>query len=265
MTAGFAALLTDFGVQDHYVGVMKAVILSAAPGTQIIDLTHQIPPQDIRSGAFELRAAYSYFPLGTVFVCVVDPGVGSSRRILCAEVGRWLFLAPDNGLLSWTLEREPARGLWDISKAVLGGPVSQTFHGRDIFAPVAARLLNGEAPSSLGASVSDPQKLPFPKVQKLGNQWKGEVLAADIYGNLVTNFRSDEIAPLAKTSTVWFEWASQKATLRGLASSYSSVEPGKLLAIGGSSEFVEIAVREGSAVGQTGLKPGDPLNAVFRT
>ncbi len=259
------ALLTDFGLADHYVGSMKAVILSHAPDASILDLTHNIPPQDVRTAAFQLRASYRVHPAGTLFVCTVDPGVGSERKLIYAEAGSWRFLAPDNGLLSWVFAETPPTLVLDVSKSRGDAAVSRTFHGRDILAPAAGRLLNGEAPSAIGTPVSTWQTIPVPAVQKVAGLWRGEVLAVDTYGNLITNLKSEELAPLASHSKVWFDLGGRTGAVRGLSASYASVDEGKLLAVEGSGGFIEISVRNGSAAAVTGLKAGDSVIANFRT
>lgn len=261
-----AALLTDFGTRDNYVGVMKGVLLKAAPSVQIVDITHDISAQNVRMAAFQLMTAYRSFPDGCLFISVVDPGVGSDRKVLYAEADRYRFLAPDNGLLSWVFDRARPSLVIDIPLAA--SPVtdiSRTFHGRDVFAPVAGRILNGEDPQKMGKLVKEWVTLPFPPVQRTGSQWKGEILCVDRFGNLVTNVLTEELRPLIKSSKVWFEWGdkSKPFTLRGLANSYSDVDPGKILAIGGSAGFVEISVRDGSAAEATGLKAGSSVTLNF--
>ncbi len=260
------ALLTDFGLFDHYAATMKGVILSHAPGVTFVDITHKIPAQNVRAAAYQLLASYRYHPVGTLFVCVVDPGVGSSRRLLYAEAGGWRFLAPDNGLLSWVFDQEAPSIVIDISNPPGLPPFpSRTFHGRDILAPVAGRLIQGESPSNFGGATDAWEKLPFPLVKKYGALWKIEVIAVDGFGNLVTNLRSDDVAPLAAKSKLWFELGAYPGTLRGLSDTYASVETGKLLAVQGSAGFVEISVRDGNAAELTHLGPGDEISLNFRT
>lgn len=263
--APVVALLTDFGLTDHYVGSMKAVILSHAPRASFVDLTHNVPPQDIRTAAFQLRASYRFHPAGALFLCVVDPGVGSERKLIYAEAGGWRFLAPDNGLLSWTFAETPPKRMLDISGSRGADPVSRTFHGRDILAPAAGRILKGEDPDNLGTPLSSIVTMPFPEVNKVGGLWRGEVLAIDAYGNLITNLKASEIGPLARHSKVWFDLPTRPGAVRGLSPSYAAVDEGRLLAIEGSSGFVEIAVRNGSAAAVTGLRAGDSVAANFRT
>ncbi len=264
--APVVCLLTDFGLADHYAGSVKAVLHSWVPGVQVIDLTHEIPPQDVRTAAYHLLASYRYHPPQTLFLCVVDPGVGSDRKILYAEAGGWRFIAPDNGLLSWVLNQEQLGLLLDISHpASIPPPASPTFHGRDIMAPVAGRILGGENPAQFGQPIDRYEEIPFPVVDKTGAMWSGEVLTIDRFGNLITNFKTEEIAPLANKSKLWIELRGRAETIRGISDSYSSVAPGKILAIEGSSGFIEISLRDGNAANKTGLKTGDPITLHFRT
>lgn len=259
-------LLTDFGWADPYVGVMKGVLLSLIPEARTIDLTHAVPPQNIRNGAFQLMVSTPFFPANTFFICVVDPGVGSERKIIYAEAGKQKFIGPDNGLLSWNLRRSKP----DLLVEIIRGPkadkeVSKTFHGRDIFTPVAAHILLGEPPTSFGPAMENWTELPFPQVEKAGSKWTGEILAIDGFGNLITNFQVDEVVPLAKSSKVWMKFGDSPVTIRGFAETYVSVEKGKFLAIGGSAGFLEICVRDGNAAKKTGLRERDKISLHFRT
>ncbi|OVE78235.1 hypothetical protein BVX98_00765 [bacterium F11] len=259
------ALLTDFGLRDNYVGAMKGVLLSKVSDFHLVDITHEVPPQNIRYAAYQLMTCYQNFPKGTLFLCVVDPGVGTSRPILLVEANQRIFIAPDNGLLSWVLhEIKPTRVL-DISKNYLQTNISHTFHGRDIMAPVAARVLMGENLNLLGEPVSSYVDIPFPSVQKLGSKWIGEVIAVDGFGNAISNVKTKDVIPYAENAKVWIEFDKKIPAIRGLVTSYESVEIGKLMAIGGSAGFVELSVREGSAAQQTGFKEGDKIVFQFRT
>jgi len=182
------ALLTDFGTHDAYVGVMKGVMAGICPDAQFIDLTHAIEPQNVRQGAFVLMTAFSYFPKGTIFLVVVDPGVGGQRRALAARAGDYIFVAPDNGVLSYVLRRYPYAVVNDLTSAAHQlAQVSSTFHGRDVFAPAAAYLAAGESLDRLGGRVRDPQKLPQPTLTLQADRLTGEVLHIDHYGNIVTS------------------------------------------------------------------------------
>lgn len=255
-------LLTDFGLTDHYVGTMKGVLISKLPDAQIIDINHNIPAQDIRAAAYELLVSYSYQPHGAIFVCVVDPGVGSDRPILLAHAGPWWFIAPDNGLLSWVLEIQKPTELYHIP---VPDQASHTFHGRDVMAPVAIQLAQGVAPSELGRHADHYAQLPFPVVLKHGSMWQGEVLAIDVFGNLITNVRIDEIKPYARSSKLWIEFDKNSTTIRGLSTTYSAVDVGKLCAIEGSHGYIEIAVNGGNAAASTALAIGDRVTFHFRT
>ena len=263
--AGIVALLTDFGVADHFVATLKGTILSQAPGAVFVDITHEIPPHDVAAAAYQLLASYRYQPRGTLFLCSVDGGSGQ-RRHLYVEAGGWRFLAPDNGLLSWVLDREKPTLILDITQAP-GLPLSvgKTFAGRDVLATLAGRLLKGEPPSQVGSPTPSFEKLAFPGVEKNGALWRGRVIATDHFGNVITNLRSSELVPLAVTSKIWFEFGVPKTTVRGLSETYASVQPGRLLAVEGSAGFVEISVRDGNAAQATGLKPGDDIFVYFRT
>jgi len=263
--SALCALLTDFGQNDHYVGVMKGVLLGAAPAATLVDLTHTIPAQDIRSGAFQLLVSARFFPENTLFVAIVDPGVGSDRPIIYAESGGRRFLAPDNGILSWALEMAPPKHVIAVSKALSSGSgLSRTFHGRDVFAPLAARLLNEEKPSALGSRVTEWVKIPFPSVKKTGSRWTGEVMAIDRFGNLITNITNEDLLPLTPHSKIWIDLGKKGGSVRNLSSSYSAVPKGRLLAIEGSSGFIEIAERDGSAARQTGLHVGSRIGVSFK-
>ena len=236
------ALLTDFGVEDPYAGVLKAVILSRCPCANIVDLCHGIRPQDVRQAAFALRSSAPYFPDRTLFVCVVDPGVGSSRAVLWARSRRHAFLAPDNGLLSWLGRDERLLEIRRVTNRALFLPaVSRTFHGRDVFAPVAAALAGGLAPSRLGPRTRGLLRLRPPR--------RGAVLFLDRFGNAVTNLRPTDLKGARSLEA--------SGTSFPLRTHYGAVRRGLPLALVGSSGFIELSVREG----RTGLKAGDPVYA----
>jgi S-adenosylmethionine hydrolase len=248
------ALLTDYGVVDNYVASVKATILRHAPNAKFVDITHDIPPQNVRLGAFQLMTCFETFPAGTLFLCVVDPGVGTDRKVIYAEAGSYQFVAPDNGLLSWAFSKAPPRVVMDVSG-----------EGRDIMAPFVGQLIAHEKPASLGTSLSSWTKLLFPSVKKMGSQWTGEVLAVDSFGNLITNIRTEEIEPLAASSKLWIDLGSKQNTVRGLSKTYADVAAGKLLVFGGSSGFLEISQRDGNAAIATALTTGAPIVVKFLT
>jgi hypothetical protein len=231
------ALLTDFGLADPYVGILKGVLATQAPGVPVIDVTHGVPPQDVRVGALFLDAAWPWFPEGTVFCCVVDPGVGTTRRPLVVASANRLFVGPDNGLLGLL----PAPVAREIT-APWGLPTqSSTFHGRDLFAPVAARLAMGAAFAAVGPPVADAigMVLPIPR------DGRGEVLYVDHYGNAVTSLPGDD------RGVVVFG-AHRLAVVRA----YGDAAPGDAVALTGSTGRLEIAVRDGNAAARFGLAAG---------
>src|SRR5918999_2718076 len=188
MARPVVALLTDFGTRDHYAGTMKAVILGICPDVTLVDITHDIPPHDVMTAALELAASYKYFPSGTIFLVVVDPGVGSARRGIAADTGEFRFVAPDNGVLTAVLKETPAKRVVELTERRYARPtVSRTFEGRDRFAPAAAWLAKGVDLSTLGRSAGTIQQLAIPLPQIDGDLLAGEVLRVDRFGNLVTN------------------------------------------------------------------------------
>ncbi|AEH46010.1 protein of unknown function DUF62 [Thermodesulfatator indicus DSM 15286] len=239
-------LLTDFGLKDHYVGVMKGVIKTIAPQEDIIDLTHEVPPQDIKAGAFLLGVSYRYFPDGSIFVAVVDPGVGTERKGILVSTGKYFFVGPDNGLFSFVLEQEKTFFAWELkNNFYFRREISITFHGRDIFAPVAAHLARGVSPKEFGPSLKEIKRLPWPKVIKDNNSLKGAVIYVDRFGNLITNIHIRDITGEIK-----------KVTYQGLEipflKTYGLAPPGNLLALIGSEGYLEIAASQGSAAQKLG-------------
>ena len=234
-------LMTDFGLRDHYAGVMKGVMLGINPDAVIVDITHEIKKYNIYEGAFKLRSYYSYFPQGTVHVTVVDPGVGGPRHPLAVEAGGYFFVGPDNGIFSLVIESSEKPVIVEITRSeFILGNVSRTFHGRDIFAPAAAHLSNGLNILELGSPLSQPVSLDIPEIKIKGDEVTGVVLYSDSFGNLVTNIQADMIKPGSVVYVGPHRIGSVKAT-------YGEVERGKLLAIIGSSGLLEISVNRGSA------------------
>jgi S-adenosylmethionine hydrolase len=245
-------LLTDFGTTDHYVAAMKGVILGICPNAHLIDITHQIPPYQILEAAFTLSQAWPYFPPGSIHLIVVDPGVGSSRRPLLAEAGGHIFVAPDNGVL--TLVRKATGTLKTrelTAERFFRHPVSRTFHGRDIFAPVAAHLATGVPPAEFGTEVSDPVILPAADpVETSPGVWTGTVLHVDHFGNIVTNFTNNLSAELAKGR---FEVTLGEYRIYQFHKDYSSSRAGELFLIQGSSGYLEVSARQAHAASQVGI------------
>ena len=255
-------LTTDFGTSDTYVGIMKGVILSINPKAQIVDLTHAIPPQDIYEAAFSIYAARSYFPKGTIHIIVVDPGVGSDRQAIVSHIDNAFFVCPDNGVLSYLLhgaenaEAHPIESVAIQNAAYYLPEVSNTFHGRDIFAPVAAHLSLGVPFDDIGPRVKTLVRLPIPKIDTSGDTLIGQIIKIDRFGNLITNI-SKEAFEAFLNDDVKYEIRAGNASLNRLNSAYADAEIGEPLAIMGSLALLEIAVNGGSAEKQLGLKRGE--------
>lgn len=261
MPAPLVTLITDFGTTDPFVGVMKGVILGIAPRTRIVDITHSIAPFQITEGSFVIAESYSYFPKGTIHVVVVDPGVGSDRRPIVVESGGHKFVGPDNGVFSaiYALGSHSIRQITN-TKWRLENP-SRTFHGRDIFAPAAARLAKGAKASSAGKLVYDPVTLKNNEPRKNGSKrWRGAVIRVDRFGNLMTNFRSSEFSMLRNSR---FTFACSGATVKRISESYSEAQRGELLLIAGSSGYLEIAANQDSAAAKLGCGPGAELELLI--
>ena len=267
-------LTTDFGTSDAFVGVIKGVILGIAPDARIVDLTHEVPPQDVRAGAYLLRGAAPYFPPGTIHVAVVDPGVGTARRALVVATGRAFFVVPDNGLVSLVASRAEVRGMWDVSRSRHRLPtVSRTFHGRDVFAPIAAALARGVPPEALGTRLRTIERLTAPRVRREPARTIGEIVWIDRFGNLITNVAAGDLpragrarAQPARARGARHTSRDARDGFRGrglsvtieahvvpLLDSYADVPAGKPVALVNSSNLVEIAVNQGSAASVLGL------------
>ena len=250
------ALLSDFGTHDPFVAMMKGVLLSKAPGLSVIDITHQIPPQDIKTAALYLMAAIPYMPKHTLFLAVVDPTVGTGRGIIWARTENYQFIAPDNGLISWVEQKEKIKEARFISNSSLFlDSISSTFHGRDIMAPVAAAIAKGLSEKKIGPVFGEYRRLPFPLPVKAGNRVTGQVIAVDHFGNAITNIRRDYLS--ARTV---FNIADRM--LKGLKLTYASVPEGEAMALMGSFGFLEFSVRNGSFARTFEVKPGSPVEAI---
>jgi S-adenosylmethionine hydrolase len=255
--APIITLTTDFGVQDPFAGIMKGVILGICPEVRLVDLTHEIPAQDVLAGALAIESAAPYFPAGTIHLAVVDPGVGSARRALAIASRGQLFVGPDNGLLSFALAADG----W--SAVALEAPpfrlttVSRTFHGRDVFAPAAAHLARGVPLRALGPAVTDPARLAIPECRIEGAEVVGEVIGADRFGNLLTSITGAAISGQVPALDVTVALGGRD--LGTLAGCYAEGEPDRPAAIIGSTGRLEIFVRNGSALGLLGARRGAPV------
>ena len=255
-------LLTDFGTEDYFVGAMKGVILSRSPGTALIDLTHSIPPHDIRAAAFTLNAAYSWFPVGSIHLVVVDPGVGSERRPALVEAGMHLFVGPDNGIFTLILDRWPAAQMRHLTNSAYFLPdPSTTFHGRDIFAPVAAALAEGISPIEFGPAIEDPVRLESMRVERAPDgSHNGRIIHVDHFGNCITNLPAELLPPSTRNSDFVFQ--VKEFQIRALAQSYSERmhEPDLPFLIRGSAGFLEISLPCSSAARALKVDVGDAVH-----
>lgn len=261
-------LTTDFGTSDTYVGIMKGVILSINPNVQIVDLTHAIPPQDIYEAAFSIYTAHSYFRKGTIHVIVVDPGVGSDRQAIVSRTDSAFFVCPDNGVLSYLLQNIGNEGgqLMDSvaiqNSAYYLPEVSNTFHGRDIFAPVAAHLSLGVSLEDIGPPVQTLVQLPIQVPELTDGVLTGQIVKIDRFGNAITNISETAIARLKSASTggiSTYEIRVGSVRLHRFNRAYAESGVGKPLAIIGSSGLLEIAINGGNAKEDLGIKWGDPV------
>jgi S-adenosylmethionine hydrolase len=240
------ALLTDFGTRDHYAGTMKGVVLSICPDATLVDISHEIPAHDILAGAFELAASYRYFPAGSVFLAVVDPGVGSGRRGIAAEVGDYRFVAPDNGVLSVVLDEQPARRVVELTERRYARPtVSRTFEGRDRFAPAAAWLAKGLELTALGRPAGSLHRLDLPKPRQTAQGLEGEIVRVDRFGNLITNIDRPHFERVAGQAPLVVQIGDRQVSK--VVSTYADAGIGEICALFGSTEHLEIAAGGSSA------------------
>lgn len=257
MAKSFIALVSDFGTRDHYAGTMKGVILGICPDATLVDISHDVPPHDVVTAALELAAAYRYFPQGTIFLVVIDPGVGSARRGLAADVGEYRFVAPDNGVLSAVFQEAPPKKVVELTERRYARPtVSRTFEGRDRFAPAAAWLAKGIQLTALGRPVTNYVRLDIPEPAVEDTTVTGEVLRIDRFGNVVTNIdrRTFERFAGSGGSGVQIEAGSQ--TIGRLVATYADIAPEEICALFGSTDHLELAANAESAADRLGLGRG---------
>jgi len=247
-------LTTDFGTRDWFVGVMKGVIFGIYPRATLVDVTHEIPAGDIRGAALALAAAWRFFPKGTVHVAVVDPGVGSARKAIAVRTADSFFVGPDNGVLSWALAKEKVRAIHALeNETYFLHPVSQTFHGRDIFAPVAAHLSRGLPIRKFGPALKDFRRLDWPEPRKQRGGVEGEVVYVDRFGNAITNLSGGLFRVWGQSVC---EIDSRRRRTCPVRAFYQAVAPRGVVALVGSSGLLEIAVNGGSAARVLGLAIG---------
>lgn len=264
-SARIVTLTTDFGLQDYFVGAVKGVLLSLNPALKIVDISHLIAPHDVRSGAFTLGQAYTCFPSGTIHVAVVDPGVGTARKGLVVWAGGHLFVAPDNGLLSYVLATERAARIFEItSDHYFRKPVSSTFHGRDVFAPVAAWLSRDIAVEQFGPQLTNPVRFPIPSVKRVReNLLQAEVQAVDRFGNLITSLRLGDLPVYEAPGGRGCKILAAQREITAFRRTFAEGSAGEVFVVPGSTGFLEIVMRDGSAASLLNLAVGAAIGVVL--
>lgn len=257
------SLMTDFGIKDGTVGVMKGVIWGICPTAQISDMSHMISAQNIREAAFIFARSVPYFPKGSIHVVVVDPGVGTDRRPMAAQIGDWYYVGPDNGTVTGLLEHAEQHG-WETKFIQLNRPeywlkeISYVFHGRDIFSPVAAHLANGVALDELGGAFFDPVRIEVSTPEKTTDGWRGEVNHIDHFGNVSTNIRVEHLGEAMKTKEKIIVRLNG-IEINGLVHTFGERSVGEIIALIGSTGYLGISVVNGNAAETLGVKTGDEI------
>jgi S-adenosylmethionine hydrolase len=248
---------TDFGLSDHFAGVMKGVVAGIAPAARVIDISHDVAAYNVTEGAFIIGEAWSYFPKRTIHVVVVDPGVGSARRPILAEAGGHFFIAPDNGVLSMVFDAAPHKVRVISNPRFIRRDISRTFHGRDVFAPAAAHLAKGAQAAAFGKLIHDYVRAAIAQPVRLGPaSWRGTILKIDRFGNLITNFAARDFAGI---NTRRFEIRAGGTRIRKLALTYAETAVGDLFVIVGSSGYLEISANQTSAASLLSCGAGAPV------
>ncbi len=249
------ALLSDFGTRDHYAGTMKGVMLTICPDVTLVDITHDVPAHDVLDGSLQLAAAARYFPPGTIFLAVVDPGVGSNRRGIAAEAGEYKFVAPDNGVLTSVLREWAPKKIVELTERRYARPtVSRTFEGRDRFAPAAGWLAKGIQLTALGRPAADYHRLDIPVPQVADSTINGVVLRVDRFGNVVTNIDRRAVESVARSGTM--SVSAGGYTVGRLVATYADIQPGEICALFGSTDHLELAANSESAADRLQLGRG---------
>jgi len=259
LTNPIVTLTTDYGTSDHLVGVLKGVILKINPEVQIVDITHQVTPFDLLDGALAIASAYAYFPPRTIHVVVVDPGVGTERRPLLVSGQNQYFIAPDNGVLSGVFEKEQNFVVRHLtSEHYFLHPVSKTFHGRDVFAPVAGWLSKNWQPGSMGEEITDFKRFAMPRAKEGDGGMKGVVMKVDSFGNLLTTFRAEDLPSEAlEKGEVKLQLATHSITK--IVPTFASGDAGEAVAYIGSGGYLEVAINKGNASKTLGVGRGAPV------
>ena len=261
-------LMTDFGIKDGNVGVMKGVIWGICPQAQISDLSHMIGAQNVREASLVLLRSAPYFPKGTVHVVVVDPGVGTARRPMAAKIGDWFYVGPDNGTITLLLERAEKEN-WPCKFVQLDrtkywlSDVSYVFHGRDIFSPVAAHLACGVSLSDLGTEFTDPVRLQLPQPQRIENGWRGEIIHIDHFGNIASNIRIENLGnAIPNKDKIMVKLNGVE--IKGMVNTFGERAEGEVIALLGSTGNLIVSVVNGNAERKLGAKVGDVLEVVYK-
>jgi hypothetical protein len=255
---GIITLITDFGRKGEYSGAMKGAILRVNPRCQIVDITHEIEPQNILQASWVLKNSYSYYPPGTIHVVVADPGVGTARRAIVLQKEKYSFVGPDNGVFTWILSPEARGSAYEITnRNFFLAPLSDTFHGRDIFAPVAGHLSLGLEPRFLGPRVRDLVTIDWPSPRLSKNALGAMILWADSFGNLITNVSRQEYGPKLEGRPILIKGRGWR--IDQIHRTYGESRAGQPVALFGSGGLLEISVNRGNAFNILGLKPGDPV------
>jgi hypothetical protein len=261
-------LMTDFGIKDGNVGVMKGVIWNICPGAQIADLSHMVGAQNINEAALILARSATYFPKDTVHVVVVDPGVGTKRRPMAARIGDWYYVGPDNGIITLLLERA-RQEKWVSEFIELDNPqywlqsVSFVFHGRDIFSPVAAHLASGVPFKQLGKVISDPILINLPKPERTEKGWRGEVIHLDHFGNIASNIRVENLGEAVIQHKDNIQVRLNETVIKGMVDTFGERPAGEVIALFGSTGNLIVSVVNGNAAVKLGVRVGEPIEAII--
>ena len=258
MKTDFIALMSDFGNSDPFVGIMKGVIYSINPKVNVIDITHEIPPQDIKTAAFFMMVTLPYLPKNSIFISVVDPEVGSGRSIIWVKTEKHQIISPDNGTISWIEESEKIKQVRAITNTELFlEKISSTFHGRDIIAPASAIISKGLKEEDIGPIYNEYRKIPFPYPERIGNRITGEIIAIDRFGNAITNIKKEYVTP----SSVF---TIKNVVIEGLTPSYFMGGDGQEIAVIGSYDLVEFSIKNSNFSKSHSIKPGDKVEVLLR-
>jgi S-adenosyl-L-methionine hydrolase (adenosine-forming) len=264
-SARIVTLLTDFGLRDHFVAAMKGVMLSLNPNLTFVDITHEVPAQDIHSAAFTLGQAYTCFPPGTIHLAVVDPGVGSARKALAAEAGTQFFVAPDNGILNYVQKSEEDFAAYEITADhYFRKPVSSTFHGRDVFAPIAGWISRNIPLRQLGPALPKPVQLKIPIPVKMRDDLiQAAILAVDHFGNLITNLMPGDLPIFDAAHPRAVKMLAAQKEITAFHRTYSEGRQGEIFVVPGSTGYLEIVIKEGSAASVLNIKAGAPVGVIL--